>query len=184
MGRRTRRWTKTPILICFDYGIFPWIIFCLVIGSSVRTVSPFTSFSIRVTSSTPTMCLIRMSIALDFFCFLEIDDFDRLTRTFGILSSICLIISCCKIILMHYFQLSKDDFIRALNLSHWNNLDITIANCLHLLLTEEGVDDWIHPSRTSRFVLTKYFLHLTCRSGPKLLVKHAPGFFVYPHPAT
>ena len=59
-----------------------------------------------------------------------------------------------------------------------------MANCLHLLLTEEGVEDSIHPSRTSRFVLIKYFLHFTCRSGPKLFVKHEPGFFVYPHPAT
>ena len=66
----------------------------------------------------------------------------------------------------------------------YNNWDITVANCLHLLLTEEGVEEWIHPSRTCRFVLMKYCLHLTCRSGPKLLVKHEPGFFVYPHPAT
>lgn len=62
--------------------------------------------------------------------------------------------------------------------------NITIANCWHLLFTEDGVDDEMHPSRTSPFVLMKYFLHLVCRSGPKLLVKHVCGFFVYPHPAT
>ena len=80
--------------------------------------------------------------------------------------------------------MNKDNSIRIPNLLKCINSDITIANCLHLLLTEEGVEDWIHPSRTFRFVSKKYFLHLTWRSGPKLLVKHEPGFFVKPHPAT
>ena len=48
----------------------------------------------------------------------------------------------------------------------------------------KGVEDEMHPSRTSPFVLIKYFLHLVCRSGPKLLVKHESGLFVNPHPAT